>query len=183
MAVTYGEFGIKPQSSVATGTNVSSVTVDLPNNTGVSFVTGVLAASTESSNFNYRCRFLDSNSTAIAMRYHTSTNSTTNSFYSSNNTVGAFTYWNLGALNSDSTYSGERCNFWFMIDNNLSNTSPFTSPHVVGVGCWSANSGTTNMSDFRAVLRENKNISKVQFFCQSGNLNAHRVRAFSVFES
>jgi hypothetical protein len=184
MATTYGEFGIKTQSSVASGTDVSSITVDLPNTTGISFVTGVLSAATEVNNYQFRVLFYDSSQFAIRTRFRLMTNSTTNTFWSSG-TTGFFpiNYWNIGAANSDASYTGERANFFMIIDNNLSNSSPIVSPHILTVTCNSNSNGYTDLHHLRGVAEVNKNIAKVRFISQVGNLSAYRIRVFSVFES
>ena len=117
------------------------------------------------------------------MRYAVMANSTTSTFSSGATTLTIpMNYWNLGALNSDSSYTGERANFFMIVDNSLNNSSPFVSPHVLSTTCNSNSSGFTDLHTLRCVVRENKNIAKVRFATQSGNLSAYRIRVFSVFE-
>jgi hypothetical protein len=183
MAVTYGQFGIRADTAV-TGTNVASITIDLNNNSGgISFISGTLAAVIEGSNDDYRCQLIDSSGINILVRAVTGSQGSLNR-YSSLGTRISFpmNYQNLGALNSNTQTTGERANFFMVIDNSLNNSSPFRTPVVTCDMAHFGTSGLLFLSDMRLTVSENARIDKVRFSCEVGNLAAYDLRLYSVFE-
>jgi hypothetical protein len=183
MAVTYGQFGIRADTAV-TGTNVASITIDLNNNSGgVSFISGTLAAVSEGTNDDYRCQLIDSLNNNILVRAVVGSQGTT-SRYSSLGTRGNFpmNFFNLGALNSNTQTTGERANFFMVIDNSLNNSSPFSTPVVTCDMAHFQTTGLLYLNDMRLSVSENVRIDKVRFSCEFGNLAAYDLRLYSVFE-
>ena len=173
--VTYREEGIFATDTVSGSSDVTSFTVDIPQNNVVSILNLQMHFTTETDNFQGRIECLNSGGSVQTVGYNTGTYGTTSNFGGSTSTSIPMNYYNLGAANSTSFTTQEGYRVLMFIHNAFVDfTYPFRHPTIWGHTSYELTSGGTKLANFTIKQKSTMKIASLRFSAQSGNIDYYR---------